>query len=474
MDTIVVGSAANQTAAKYIQTVVDHHSRFAWTFATRVNTADAAVNSLAVLFRTVGKPKRLLTDNGTNFTSTKFRNFLSKHGVRHDQTSPYHPQANGLCERVNGVIAKAIRIRLTESPQLKWSTVLAEATRGYNITPHTITSFTPEFLQFGTACTPADEATDVQQARQTACKKSRAAQDARKRRHDERNSASDFQVGQELLYLVAANHPTKTKFTTPLIRCQVVSKVAPETYIIEFADGSQRRSHSSLLIAYKSRVEGTASANMFENNNGQESEAYCCEKIKEKSENRDFSKIRDVIDGQARNVIYGRPLTNIIYGRTMSRVQVRPQTGAKGQSVVSSQRVKSTCSNCPVSCLLLCAMPPNNAQPALAAEDLWPGHDADPVLVSEADFAEGYARVLASPRPLSHLRPQRHTDGSYFQLGVLSGHPCAFQLFREGVPEARPTSQTFYKVWYDNKLYTRQCDVGIAFMQYAADKLGLN
>ena len=45
MDTIVMGSAASGTAAKYIQVVIDHCSRYIWTLATKSNTADAAKNS---------------------------------------------------------------------------------------------------------------------------------------------------------------------------------------------------------------------------------------------------------------------------------------------------------------------------------------------------------------------------------------------------------------------------------------------
>lgn len=56
-----------------------------------------------------------------------------------------------------------------------------------------------------------------------------------------------------MLYLVAANHPSKTKFSSPLTRCKIVDKVAPETYTVEYEDGTQRRAHASLLVAYRKR-----------------------------------------------------------------------------------------------------------------------------------------------------------------------------------------------------------------------------
>ena len=38
MDTIVMGSEARNTKAKYIQEIVDHHSRYLWAFATPTTT----------------------------------------------------------------------------------------------------------------------------------------------------------------------------------------------------------------------------------------------------------------------------------------------------------------------------------------------------------------------------------------------------------------------------------------------------
>lgn len=37
LDTIVMGSTANQTKPKYIQLIIDHHSRYVWAHATSKN-----------------------------------------------------------------------------------------------------------------------------------------------------------------------------------------------------------------------------------------------------------------------------------------------------------------------------------------------------------------------------------------------------------------------------------------------------
>ena len=91
IDTVVIGNAANGTAAKNALCVVDHHSRFCWTFPTKTNTTEVAIASLASLFNAVGIPRVLITDNGKNYTSRKFEEFLKSKNIDHRRTSVYPP-----------------------------------------------------------------------------------------------------------------------------------------------------------------------------------------------------------------------------------------------------------------------------------------------------------------------------------------------------------------------------------------------
>ena len=81
MNTIVIGSDAKRTASKYIQIIVDHHSRYAWGRVTKTNTADATIHSLEIAIDESNPPKRLIVDNGTNYLSKKFRQFCTSHGI---------------------------------------------------------------------------------------------------------------------------------------------------------------------------------------------------------------------------------------------------------------------------------------------------------------------------------------------------------------------------------------------------------
>ena len=46
-----------------------------------------------------GLPKILLTDNGTEFVNSLFKDYLNNINTEHRNTRPYNPQCNGIAER---------------------------------------------------------------------------------------------------------------------------------------------------------------------------------------------------------------------------------------------------------------------------------------------------------------------------------------------------------------------------------------
>jgi transposase InsO family protein len=43
----------------------------------------------------------VISDGGTHFTDKNFHNYLSKHGIHHKVTTPYHTQTSGQVETSN-------------------------------------------------------------------------------------------------------------------------------------------------------------------------------------------------------------------------------------------------------------------------------------------------------------------------------------------------------------------------------------
>ena len=69
-------------------------------------TSSATIEKLRIVFSTHDLLERIVTDNGTVFTSDEFESFLKTNGVTHTHTAPYHPALNGLAESGSNVQAR--------------------------------------------------------------------------------------------------------------------------------------------------------------------------------------------------------------------------------------------------------------------------------------------------------------------------------------------------------------------------------
>ena len=69
-------------------------------------------------------------------------------GIKKLQTTPYHPQTNGLVERLHQMIMQMIR-KLWGDKKANWPSHLAEIVHIYNTTHSTVTGYSPHYLMFG-------------------------------------------------------------------------------------------------------------------------------------------------------------------------------------------------------------------------------------------------------------------------------------------------------------------------------------
>lgn len=59
--------------------------------------------------------KTVRSDNGTEYDNKNFIEFFAKHGIKHEKTTPYSPQQNGIAERMNRTIVEKARCMLLDS-----------------------------------------------------------------------------------------------------------------------------------------------------------------------------------------------------------------------------------------------------------------------------------------------------------------------------------------------------------------------
>ena len=115
--------------------VVDAHSNWLEAFPMSTSTSSATIEKLRIAFFTHGLPGMAVTDNGSNFVSEEFEDFLKRNGIRHIRTAPYHPSSNGLAERAVQTIKEAMKKLKDGSLETRVSRFLSRC----RITPQTTT-----------------------------------------------------------------------------------------------------------------------------------------------------------------------------------------------------------------------------------------------------------------------------------------------------------------------------------------------
>ena len=87
---------------KYILLTIDMATRYVISRATADQSSATVINFIEEeLIKRVGKPDVLISDHGSCFNSQEFELFLAKWNIKHQMSSPYHPQSNGMVESAN-------------------------------------------------------------------------------------------------------------------------------------------------------------------------------------------------------------------------------------------------------------------------------------------------------------------------------------------------------------------------------------
>ena len=95
-----------------------------------------------------GVPRRIIHDNGPQFTSQVFYRFCNKFQIQNVVSTTYNPTANGLAEAFNKTIIKLLKKFISSSKQ-DWNEKLSECLLVYRTTVRTPTGNTPFFWYTG-------------------------------------------------------------------------------------------------------------------------------------------------------------------------------------------------------------------------------------------------------------------------------------------------------------------------------------
>ncbi|XP_064470249.1 uncharacterized protein K02A2.6-like [Ornithodoros turicata] len=94
---------------RYFFVVVDAHSKWPEVFIMTSTSTELTIAKLRDIFSRFGLPEVLVSDNGPQFASKLFQDFVKQNGIKHIRSAPYHPSSNGQEERFVRTMKEAIR-----------------------------------------------------------------------------------------------------------------------------------------------------------------------------------------------------------------------------------------------------------------------------------------------------------------------------------------------------------------------------
>ena len=125
---------------EYFLTFTDDNTHFTWVYVLKhkYEVFQQFLKWKAMVEKSSRyKLKVLRTDNGGEFTSTEFQEYLQQEGIKHELTVPKTPEQNGVAERMNRTLVETTRSMLfgAKLPQRFWAEALSAAIYLRNCSP---------------------------------------------------------------------------------------------------------------------------------------------------------------------------------------------------------------------------------------------------------------------------------------------------------------------------------------------------
>jgi len=254
---------------KFLLTCVDLATRWPEAVPIRVGTARVIIDKLVEIFTHNGFPKVLVSDNGAQFVGRTFTKWLSQNGISHTKSSPYHPQGNGVVERLHRTLG-AIIAKTTETKG-NWASVVPRALYFIRSVPSESTGLSPFLLKQGwepetplgllydawldheleglELCEFVQENSErIEHLREMGVLKLRETGDERKRKWDNKAKERGFKAEDEVLMRKAGLcGKLESSWSGPYT---VIKQNSPLSYSIDMGDRKVPSVHVSLLKKY--------------------------------------------------------------------------------------------------------------------------------------------------------------------------------------------------------------------------------
>jgi hypothetical protein len=246
---------------RYIVVAVDNLTRWVEASAIQEKTAKQVAEFLIThVFSRHGFPKAIQSDQGREFVNETMKAIQRETGMKWIMTSPYHPQANGLVERVNQTLVRKLK-KLLDSNITAWDKILPLALFAYRICNQRVLGMSPYKALFGRDPTLTGNLGTLENMDEASFKKELAAlQKLIEITHgelidrfktaeevidlDDYLEPTDLEVGDEVLFKARTHDKLEPMWIGPYL---IVRKGTKGTYWIETVFGRTAQVHRSHL-----------------------------------------------------------------------------------------------------------------------------------------------------------------------------------------------------------------------------------
>jgi len=208
---------------KFIITAIDTCTRYLFAEASKRVRAEETISFLKNIFNDKGIIKILQTDNGKNFVAEELADFLKQYDVLHKRSTTYHPQSQGMVERMNKTICERLRMYCQNNQD--WDLILKEVVLSINSNINKITRKSAFFLMHGFEprvrlmnswnLETLYDPDELPLEREAASERTKQQQEKTLRRRDKPDRTNRLQVGDLVLKEIRAVHLDKGKHLTP-------------------------------------------------------------------------------------------------------------------------------------------------------------------------------------------------------------------------------------------------------------------
>ena len=222
---------------------VDAHSKWPEVEIMGSTTTAKTIEVLRKIFARNGLPEQVVTDNGPQFVSEEFAQFVKENGIKHTRSAPYHPASSGLAERFVKSLKTALKTSLSSGMSLSHS--LSSFLLTYRSSPHATTGVAPSSLFLHRSLRTRLDLLHPNQESHVTQKQSQ-----QKATHDKKAKFREFHVGQTVM---ARN----LRVGDDWVPATIIERTGPVSYLVETTEHQLWKRHIDQLKALAdSAVEG--------------------------------------------------------------------------------------------------------------------------------------------------------------------------------------------------------------------------